>query len=749
MTQNPSNSETVEVPNQKRRHPFWVWATGASFVVHTALMLTLIFWPKPSVPPQEQLLIVDLQEEKPKAEPTEKPTPQPTPESTPEPTTAPTPEPTAVPTVEPTPISTPEKAKPTPAPTKEAVATKPQPTAMPTPETNQGRKPVPTSQPTKAPVKTNPQKPETKPEKKLGLLARVLPGNGAPKSPAKPKFDEEAGALSGNLKAGEGQNDPNTRKVKSRGSSPNDDPFNKPETGGENNKSQIPLPQGLNNGRPDANRNDLEAGKLASNLRGLGKPGGGSNGNFSPNPTGGSREGVNPELAGTNGGGGTNLPRRIAKRGGGGGEDATFPILNRKSDSAVAVNLPGFSPGLSGGQGGGRGGGAGSTNGSGIGTRLAGVDRGALNTKVGPGVGGGNGAGIGGPRGGGNGGEIAGGGGGSGGGFDGGQGSGYGAGKGGFGGGNGRRRGGSNGDPFGNPNGSRQGDVNGGGGKGGGPGGPGKGPLLAMNGGEGPGDGRGNGAGLGPGGRGAGGGIGPGRGAGGFGKGPGTGNGNGSGNGGKGIGGGNGDGPAGSGGLPGSGDGDAGNGSGRNGRPRRVREGAKREIEGENSIGRGIWAPGFQIEYFQDTADHPDMPDATFNPGHPIDWKPFTKSVATDVAPILNFNWGTKPPAKGMRYTFWSMKAVGKIFVPKDDTYNFYFDELDDAGRLYLDGEKIIDIWWVQKSTPVSKGRFLTRGPHTIVVEYVQGPATEASIKLSWKSTSFPKEIIGVYKPND
>ncbi len=738
MTQNSASSPNSETPSKKRR-PLWARATGVSIVAHTAMLTLLYFLSEAPQPPAEKLMIVELQQEKPKAKPSEKPTPEPSAQPTPAATTEPTPMPTA----EPTAMPTPEKEKPKPVPTKKAVAVKPQPTAMPTPEANEGKKlkPIPTAQPTKAP-----QKPETKPKKTLGRVALNKTGDGAPKAPAKPKFDEEAGALSGNLKPGEGKNDPNTRKVKSRGSSPNDDPFNKSETGGQNNKPETPLPQGLNNGRPDANRNDLASGKLASNLRGLGRPGGGSSGNFSPNPDKGSLNGVNPELAGNNAGGGANLPRRLAKRGGGGGDDAFFPILNRKSDTAVAVNAPGLSPGLAGGQGGGRGGGAGNISGKGIGTRLAGADRGALNTKVGPGIGGGMGAGVGGPRGSGNGGEVAGGGGGSGGGFGGGNGSGYGAGKGGFGGGNGRGRGRVAGDPFGDPNGSRGVSSNGGGGTGGGPDGPGKGPLLAMRGGEGPGDGKGNGAGRGSGGRGAGGGFGPGRGAGGFGKGPGTGSGKGSGENGKGIGGGNGDGPAGGG---GNGDGDAGNGSGIKGRPYRVRPGAQREIEGENSIGRGIWAPGFQIEFFQDTADHPDLPDATFNPGHAIDWPTFTKSVAKKTSPILNFNWGTDPPATGMRHTFWSMKAVGRIFVPKDDTYEFYFDELDDAGRLYLDDKKIIDIWWVQKSTPASKGYFLKKGPHDLIIEYVQGPATAASIKLSWKSTSFPKEIIGVYKPND
>ncbi len=192
----------------------------------------------------------------------------------------------------------------------------------------------------------------------------------------------------------------------------------------------------------------------------------------------------------------------------------------------------------------------------------------------------------------------------------------------------------------------------------------------------------------------------------------------------------------------------AGSGSGGAKRSRRGR-GSQRAGEAEDQIGRGIWG-GFTVRFYQDEADHPDEPDATFHPGHNIDWKTFTRFVKQEKMPNLDKNWGTTPPADGMKHTFWSMKATGRIFVPKDDTYNFYLDKLDDAGRLILDGKTIIEIWRVQESTQDSGEVFLKRGPHDIRIEYVQGPATAASIKLSWQSKSFPKEVVGVYqKPTD
>src|SRR5690606_24446829 len=108
------------------------------------------------------------------------------------------------------------------------------------------------------------------------------------------------------------------------------------------------------------------------------------------------------------------------------------------------------------------------------------------------------------------------------------------------------------------------------------------------------------------------------------------------------------------------------------------------------------------------------------------------------------------PPAASMKHTYWSARMTGKIFVPKDDDYWFYFDKLDDAGRLVLNGQELFKVWKVQQSTPSNvKPVRLKRGEHDILIEYIQGPATAASITLSWRSSSFPKEVVGDYKPGN
>jgi len=131
-------------------------------------------------------------------------------------------------------------------------------------------------------------------------------------------------------------------------------------------------------------------------------------------------------------------------------------------------------------------------------------------------------------------------------------------------------------------------------------------------------------------------------------------------------------------------------------------------------IGRGVFGK-WTVKYFQDKSDHPDTLDATFAAGHEIDWPVFTNQIASVKEDKLDFKWGEKPPVEGMKNTYWSARMTGIIFVPKDDDYTFFFDELDDAGRLVLDGKELFKVWKVQKSTPSNVEPVkLKRGEHKI-----------------------------------
>ena len=171
----------------------------------------------------------------------------------------------------------------------------------------------------------------------------------------------------------------------------------------------------------------------------------------------------------------------------------------------------------------------------------------------------------------------------------------------------------------------------------------------------------------------------------------------------------------------------------------------KTSSEAGREIGRGIWAPGLVGRYFQD----PDR--GLLDPGHAIDWPvlgaPGSKFVTEHTDQTINFDWGINAPLKGMKGVYWSVVWTGRIFVPKTDEYQFFLEDVDDGGRLYLDGKPIAEAWQVQRSTPKSGTMKLERGPHNIKLEYVQGPATASSVRLKWKSTSFPLELVGSYIP--
>jgi len=793
---------------ERRRKSALLPVIVSSLAIHGVLMLAILLMPGSPIKPPDRLIEIDLRTEKkekpaatptpvatavPEPTPTLKPVPTPTPGPSPTPTPGPSPtpaptpknRPTPTPGPSPTPAPTPRNRptptpgpSPTPAPTpKNRPTPKPQPTLKPQPTPKpqptrvaQTRPPKvvptpqvkPTTQPTPLKVAPTPvphrpaelvSKPRREREAKRSELPRVsrLPDNlrsGQAARPNRtPRPDEEAGTA-GDRNPGRTLNkrQPGTPPIRSQGSSPFDElNKNQQDTGGKTNGPEVPKPRGVDMGRRSAANPDLPPGGFDNRSYGAGLSGGGSPGALSNGRRGGNSPGPDADLAGNESGGGNRFTRRLAPRGGGGADDpfmATDKVITKDQD--VIVRRPGNGPGSGGASGGGAGGGYGRDRGQGSGFNDGGPVGGRLALRPGGGLGSGQGAGTSGGSGrnrGDN--EFAGGGGGSGGGAGGGVGTGYGPGKG-NGGGGGRRRPRLAGDPFGDPNGSTGGgDPRGGGGQGGGPGGPGTGTRLATRGGDGPGDGVGNGSGRGWG-DGAGGGKGfgrtpggrglvPGGGAGGTGGGPGKGRG---GRGGTGDTAGDGDG----------GDGDeAGNGNGRRGRRLGTRL-AQRERETEDILGRGVWG-GLRGVYYQDTSDHPDLPDATFNPGHPIDWPTFSKVKFQRTDKKLDFDWGTDPPGPGMKHTFWSARWTGKIFVPKDDDYWFYFDMLDDAGKLTIDGKEIIKVWWVQQSTPSSNKIYLTRGAHDVVIEYVQGPATAASITLSWKSTSFAKEVVGVYKP--
>lgn len=152
---------------------------------------------------------------------------------------------------------------------------------------------------------------------------------------------------------------------------------------------------------------------------------------------------------------------------------------------------------------------------------------------------------------------------------------------------------------------------------------------------------------------------------------------------------------------------------------------------------RGFFPDGIIGEYYDDE-------DAeTYNVGEPPK-STFSKLVFARKDEMIDFRWdiGTSPHPE-MGSEFWSVRWQGRMFIPRTGKYVFYFDNLDDAARLYIDGELVLDAWKIQvPTTHASRPIELTAGFHNVVVEYHQGPGPGASIKLSFSSDRMPKQLV-------
>ena len=743
------------------------WALAGSLAVH---LLVLAFL-RGQAPPPERLLEVDLSELPAKPTPVSVPTPQST-------AVAPTP----MPQVLATPVASAQLPPPAP---KRRMVQAPQPTFAPLPTLPPPTVPTSVPLPTSAPEPTAPPKPVTAPKTQVTIQKSKpqTPSASTPKTPGRkitqrptdtgsspapqrPKstFDGQRAPLNNapdaprrdNEEAGSAR-DNNARSPRPLTAmrppgSERPSPFrtdNSTANNSQNNASSSPAPRGLDASRRAANMPDNAAPTFDPRRFGTSTN---AQDKALGDAQGGSARGRNAELAGSAGAGGVNLPRTLPRRGGDAAMARNSTLYASKSDESApktsGVDVTPIAPGK---RLAARDSGAGRDSGGGTGFASSGPNRAAFASRPGSGIGASSGDGIGGAQGKRNGGgsEMAGGG-----------SSGGGLRIGGGNGGNGRsgpRYADNGGTPFGaggNGNGGN-GSGNGAGGKGGGagnggPGGPGRGPRLAR---RDFGDGDGGGAG-GPGAGGVGGrggkGFGPGLSQGG-GKGGGNGNGGDGGNGGNGNGGrGKGDG-AGTGDQAGGGNRGEGAGSGSGRRLALERGRLKTSSEAGREIGRGIWAPGLVGTFYQD----PDQ--GVLDPGHAIDWPVLgakglkgakgSEKVATHTNQTIDFDWGIDPPLKGMKGVYWSVSWTGRIFVPKTDEYRFFLKDVDDGGRLYLDGDRIINVWQVQRSSPGSATKKLERGVHEITLEYVQGPETESSVRLMWESTSFPSELVGSYIP--
>jgi hypothetical protein len=153
----------------------------------------------------------------------------------------------------------------------------------------------------------------------------------------------------------------------------------------------------------------------------------------------------------------------------------------------------------------------------------------------------------------------------------------------------------------------------------------------------------------------------------------------------------------------------------------------------------GLCPPGWSAAFFQ------DQDDGRWTLNGPITWPTFTALVTQTTWPAIAFNTHSAPnqPVPGLRGTFWSARFSGWLLVPQPASLRFFFDRLDDGGRLLLNNTRVFESWIVHGPRDETVEPFLPAGLIPITVEYAQGPAYEASLFLNWEGPGWAKELLG------
>lgn len=135
----------------------------------------------------------------------------------------------------------------------------------------------------------------------------------------------------------------------------------------------------------------------------------------------------------------------------------------------------------------------------------------------------------------------------------------------------------------------------------------------------------------------------------------------------------------------------------------------------------------------------PAAPTATVDPNAPGQWYAqyfdnpdlVGPAVLERVEKTLSYNWGSGSPDARVPRDNWSARWTRFEDIPNTDNYLFTLT-VDDGARLLVDGVIVIDEWRAGAARTVSTSKGLSRGRHTIVVEYVDFTGV-ASMGVSWK----------------
>ena len=96
----------------------------------------------------------------------------------------------------------------------------------------------------------------------------------------------------------------------------------------------------------------------------------------------------------------------------------------------------------------------------------------------------------------------------------------------------------------------------------------------------------------------------------------------------------------------------------------------------------------------------------------------------------IDFNWGEGAPDSRVSDDNFSAKWNRQVHFD-EGTYRFTAT-MDDAMRVYLDGNKIIDAWWDSQEHTMTQDVFVTGGDHDLKVEYYEAGG-QAVARFNWQ----------------
>ena len=103
------------------------------------------------------------------------------------------------------------------------------------------------------------------------------------------------------------------------------------------------------------------------------------------------------------------------------------------------------------------------------------------------------------------------------------------------------------------------------------------------------------------------------------------------------------------------------------------------------------------------------------------------------IDPAVNFAWGYRSPDPTIPADHFSARWIRNVSL-NEGTYLFTVTA-DDGVRLFFDGAPIIDHWVNQPATTYTRTVWVTKGTHSIIMEYYENTEV-ATAKFSFQLIS-------------